>query len=65
MLLFLLSLTRHCWCFLKKFDLFIFGRTESSLLCTVLIAVVSPGYSLVVVHGLLIVVASGVAEHGL
>ena len=25
MLLFLLSLTRHCWCFLKKFDLFIFG----------------------------------------
>ena len=65
MLLFLLSLTRHCWCFLKKFDLFIFGSTESSLLCTVLTAVVSPGYSLVVVHGLLIVVASRVAEHGL
>ena len=44
--------------------LFFFGCAESSLLCRFSL-VESWGYSLVAVHGLLIAVASLVAEHGL
>ena len=47
------------------FYLFIFGSAESSLLCRFSLVVASWGYSLVVVHGLLILVASLVAEHRL
>ena len=43
---------------------FFFGCAESSLLCRFSL-VESWGYSLVAVHGLLIAVASLVAEHGL
>ena len=42
-----------------------FGCAESSLLCTLLSSCLEQGQSLVVVHGLLIVVASLGAEHGL
>ena len=42
-----------------------FGCAESSLLCTLLSSCLEQGQSLVVVHGLLIVVASRGAEHGL
>ena len=47
------------------FIIFIFGCTGSSLICTgFFLAVVSRGYSLAVMHGLLIVVASLAVEHG-
>ena len=50
--------------FLKK--LFIFGCAGFSLLCGLFSLVeVNGGYSLVVVHGLLSVVASLLAQHGL
>ena len=42
-----------------------FGCAESSLLCTLLSSCLEQGQSLVVVHGLLIVVASLGAEHRL
>ena len=42
-----------------------FGCAESSSLCTLLSSCLEQGQSLVVVHGLLIVVASLGAEHGL
>ena len=54
-------------CILNFFDfVFIFGCSRSSLPCVGFLAVVSRGYSLIVVRGLLIaVVASLLAEHGL
>ena len=66
LLLFLLSLTRHCWCFLKKI-LFVYfwPKWVFTAMHGLSPAVVSPGYSLIVVHGLLIVVAFRVVEHGL
>ena len=53
------------FCFFKK-DLFIFGCTGSSLLCGLLFSLVAvSGATLVSVCGLLIAVASLVAEHSL
>ena len=43
----------------------VFGWAGSLRLCRLSLVAVSGGYSLVVVHGLLIAVASLVAEHGL
>ena len=52
---------------LKKIfiHVFICGCAESSLMCGLSLAAASRGHSLVVMHGLLIEVASFVAEHGL
>ena len=50
---------------LLKFNLFIFGCAGSSLMLRLSLVVASRGYSLVAVHGLLIVVAFLVAEHRL
>ena len=44
--------------------LFLFLAVESLLLLELFLVVASRGYSLVVVHGLLIAVASLVVEHG-
>ena len=49
--------------FLKLIYLFTFGCAGSSLLCGLSLVVESEGYSLVAVRGLLIAVASLVAEH--
>ena len=43
----------------------VFGCAGSLWLCRLSLVALSGGYSLVVVHGLLIAVASPVAEHGL
>ena len=51
--------------FLKKIIVFIFGCAGSSLLQGFSLAEVSGGCTPVAVHGLLIVVASLLAEHGL
>ena len=51
--------------FLKYFHFFIFGCAGSLLLSRFSLVVASRGYSLVVEHRLLIVVASLVSEHGL
>ena len=50
---------------LSKIILFIFGCAGSLLLCCLFLVVASRGYSLVAVCGLLIAVASLVAQHGL
>ena len=53
-------------CFVTySFILFFLAASKSLLLCGLSLFVLSRGYSLVVVHGLLIVVASPVAEHRL
>ena len=51
--------------FFKKIILFIFGTAGSSLPHRFFLSCGEWGYSLVVVRGLLIVVASLVVEHGL
>ena len=49
----------------KNFYLFIFGCAGSSMLLRLSLVAECRGYSLVLLHGLLIVVASLVAERGL
>ena len=49
--------------FFIRLYLFIFGHTGSSLLCGLSLVVEGGDYSLVAVHGLLIGVASLLAEH--
>ena len=50
---------------LKKTYVFLFGSAVSLMLCRLSLVAASRGYSLGVVHGLLIVGASLVVEHGL
>ena len=47
-----------------KICLFVYDCAGSSLLCRLSLAAASRGYCLAVVHGLLIAIASLVAQHG-